>query len=84
MLVCPVPQRNTFQCVIASMKTASFAILLYADDGVQFTSTAVGDSVALMHAGFSKGAVIGFLFSTQGPYYRITTDEEDSIRALAA
>lgn len=77
------PQRNTFQLVIASMKTASFAIVLYAKDGIQFTSTPVEDAVAILHAGFSKGIVQGFLFSSQGPYFRITTDEEESIRALA-
>lgn len=65
------------------MKTASFAVLLYVDDGLQFTSTRVDDSVAVLHAGFSKGVVVGFLFSSQGPYYRITTDGEESIRALA-
>lgn len=65
------------------METASFAVLLYVDDGLQFTSTGAGDSAAVLHAGFSKGLVVGFLFSSQGPYYRITTDEEDSIRALA-
>lgn len=79
----PIPQRNTFQLVIASMKTASFAIVLYANDGIQFTSTLEEEGVAILHAGFSKGLVKGFLFSSQGPYFRITTDEEDSIRALA-
>lgn len=79
----PIPQRNTFQLVIASMKTASFAIVLYANDGIQYTSTLIEEGVAILHAGFSKGLVKGFLFSSQGPYFRITTDEEDSIRALA-
>lgn len=79
----PFPQRNTFQLVIASMETASFAIVLYASDGIQFTSTPIEDGVAILHAGFSKGIVQGFLFSSQGPYFRITTDEEESIRALA-
>uniref|UniRef100_A0A674MHT6 Nidogen 1 n=1 Tax=Takifugu rubripes TaxID=31033 RepID=A0A674MHT6_TAKRU len=50
-------KRNTFQCVIASMETASFAVLLYVDDGLQFTSTGAGDSAAVLHAGFSKGLV---------------------------
>lgn len=59
------------------METASFAILLYADNGVQFTSTPVEDTTAILHAGFSKGGI------SQGPYFRITTDEEESIRALA-
>lgn len=65
------------------MGTASFAIVLYANNGIQFTSTPTKDGSAIMHAGFSKGLVRGFLFSSQGPYYRITTDEEESIRALA-
>lgn len=76
-------QRNTFQLVIASLKGASFGIVLYADDGIQFTSTPVEDGAAVMHAGFSKGLVRGFLFSSQGPYFRMTTDEEESVRALA-
>lgn len=78
-----VTQRNTFQLVIASLETASYAILLYARDGIQFTSTPAGDSNVVMHAGFSKGYVQGFLFSSQGPYYRTTTDDEASLRALA-
>nr|ADJ38350.1 nidogen-1 [Tetraodon nigroviridis] len=78
-----VRKRNTFQLVIASTKNASFAIVLYANDGIQFTSTTVEGGVAILHAGFSKGIVQGFLFSSQGPYFRITTDEEESIRALA-
>lgn len=65
------------------METASFAILLYADNGVQFTSTPVEDTTAILHAGFSKGVISRFLFSSQGPYFRITTDEEESVRALA-
>lgn len=65
------------------MKAASYAIVLYANDGIQFTSTPSEDGVAIMHAGFSKGTVRGFLYSFQGPYFRITTDEEESITALA-
>ncbi|MEQ2258379.1 hypothetical protein XENORESO_017984 [Xenotaenia resolanae] len=76
-------KRNTFQMVLASLETASYAILLYTRDGVQFYSTPVRDSNVIMHAGFSKGLVRGFLFSTQGQYYRTTTDEEVSVRALA-
>uniref|UniRef100_A0A4W6CB03 Nidogen 1 n=1 Tax=Lates calcarifer TaxID=8187 RepID=A0A4W6CB03_LATCA len=78
-----VTQRNTFQLVIASLETASYAILLYARGGIQFTSTPAGDSNVVIHAGFSKGYVQGFLFSSQGPYYRTTTDDEASLRALA-
>uniref|UniRef100_A0A3Q2P057 Nidogen 1 n=1 Tax=Fundulus heteroclitus TaxID=8078 RepID=A0A3Q2P057_FUNHE len=76
-------KRNTFQLVLASLETATYAILLYARDGVQFSSTPVGGSNAVLHAGFSKGLVRGFLFASQGQYYRTTTDDEASVRALA-
>ena len=76
-------QRNTFQLVIASLEAASYAIVLYARDGIQFSSTPVEDRSEIMHAGFSKGLVRDFLFSRQGQYYRTTTDDEASIRALA-
>ncbi|XP_041866255.1 nidogen-1 isoform X2 [Melanotaenia boesemani] len=76
-------KRNTFQLVIPSLKTASYAILLYERDGIQFSSTPVEDSTVVMHAGFSKGLVRRFLFSSQGQYYRTSTDEEASVRALA-
>lgn len=80
---CLITQRNTFQLVIASLETASYAIVLYARDGIQFSSTPLEDNSTIMHAGFSKGLVQGFLFSSQGPYYRTTTDDEASVRALA-
>ncbi|XP_071337229.1 nidogen-1 [Trachinotus anak] len=76
-------KRNTFQLVIASMETASYAIVLYERDGIQFYSTPAGDSSVTMHAGFSKGLVRGFLYSSQGLYYRTTADDEASVRALA-
>ncbi|CAL9688125.1 unnamed protein product [Knipowitschia caucasica] len=78
-----IKKRNTFQLVLASLETASYAVVLYARDGIQFSSTPAKGKSAVMHAGFSKGLVRGFLFSSQGPYYRITTDEEESVRALA-
>ncbi|KAK2824085.1 hypothetical protein Q5P01_021260 [Channa striata] len=76
-------KRNTFQLVIASMETASYAIVLYPRNGVQFYTTPVEDSRLIVHAGFSKGLVKGFLVSSNGPYYRTTTDDEGSVRALA-
>lgn len=78
-----ITQRNTFQLVIASLKTASYAIVLYPRDGIEFSSTPAAGINTVIHAGFSRGAVKGFLFSSQGPYYRITTDDEESVRALA-
>ncbi|XP_055791289.1 nidogen-1 [Salvelinus fontinalis] len=77
-------QRNSFQLVIASAETTSYAILLYPRKGMQFASTAVGGSSQAMQAGFSQGLVNYLVFSTrQGPYYRITTERETSVRALA-
>lgn len=76
-------QRNSFQLVLASLQKASYAILLYARDGVQFSSTLVQGSDVIVHAGFSKGQVPGFWFTSQGPYYRTTSDEEISVRELA-
>uniref|UniRef100_A0A8C7Z3W8 Nidogen 1a n=1 Tax=Oryzias sinensis TaxID=183150 RepID=A0A8C7Z3W8_9TELE len=76
-------KRNSFQLVLASLQKASYAILLYARDGVQFSSTLVQGSDVIMHGGFSKGLVPGFWFTSQGPYYRTTSDEEISVRELA-
>lgn len=63
-------RRNTFQLVIASVETSSYAILLYPRDSIQFQSTG---SRYTVHAGFSK---------TQGLYYRITEDTEASVKDL--
>lgn len=82
MFLWHLTQRNTFQLVIASLETASYALALYPRGGIQFTSTPTESGSAIMHAGFSKGRVQGFLFSSQGPYYPTTTDEE-SISDLA-
>ncbi|XP_026133570.1 nidogen-1-like [Carassius auratus] len=73
-------RRNTFQLVLASLETRSFAILLYPREAMQFQST----SSYTMHAGFSKGQETHFYFSKkQGPYYRITDDTETSVKKLA-
>ncbi|XP_047459404.1 nidogen-1 [Mugil cephalus] len=76
-------KRNTFQLVIASFGTASYAIVLYPRDGIQFSSTPAEDGNTVLHAGFSKGDVQGFLYTSQGPYHRTTNDDEESVRALA-
>ncbi|XP_039890326.1 nidogen-1 [Simochromis diagramma] len=78
-----IKKRNTFQLVIASLETTSYAIVLYPRDGIKFSSMLVGDTNVIMHAGFSKGLVQGFFSSSKGPYYRTTTDDEQSVRALA-
>ncbi|KAJ8365984.1 hypothetical protein SKAU_G00148150 [Synaphobranchus kaupii] len=77
-------KRNTFQLVVASMETASYAILLYPEEGMQFHSTPVDGTSEPIQAGFSKGLVKGWFWrSNQGPYYRITTNDEASVRELA-
>ncbi|KAG5855570.1 hypothetical protein ANANG_G00050460 [Anguilla anguilla] len=80
----PSRTRNTFQLVVASMETASYAILLYPAEGMQFLSTPVGGASEPCQAGFSKGLVKGWFWrATQGPYYRITTRDEASVRELS-
>ncbi|XP_030628549.1 nidogen-1 [Chanos chanos] len=77
-------RRNTFQLVIASVESASYAILLYPRHGLQFYSTVTGGTSYTMQAGFSKGQETYLVFSKrQGPYSRITDEEETSVRALA-
>ena len=68
--------------MIASHDMASYAILLYERSGVQFHSAPIGGARVPLQVGFSKGMVKGFFFSTQGPYYPITTDEA-TVRELA-
>ncbi|XP_023692068.1 nidogen-1 [Paramormyrops kingsleyae] len=75
-------KRNTFQLVVASADTASYAILLYPRDGLQFYSTPVGGENELIEVGFSKGKVTGWFTWHQGPYYRVTTSDEASVKDL--
>lgn len=77
-------KRNTFQLVIASMASASYAIMFYPKDGVQYVSTLLGNEIEPIHAGFNQGLVKGwFSWSVSpGTYYRITTEDESSVREL--
>uniref|UniRef100_A0A674E444 Nidogen 1 n=1 Tax=Salmo trutta TaxID=8032 RepID=A0A674E444_SALTR len=78
-------KRNTFQLVVASMASASYAILFYPREGLQYISTPVAGQSEPVHAGFSQGLVQAWYSwsSTQGPYYRIATDDEASVRQLS-
>ncbi|XP_034043534.1 nidogen-1-like [Thalassophryne amazonica] len=77
-------KRNTFQLVVASMKRTSCAILLYPKPGLQFSSTSIGGSSKLLEAGFNEGEVTSWLWGTSmGTYFRITTEEENSVRQLS-
>ncbi|KAF3688158.1 Nidogen-1 [Channa argus] len=76
-------ERNTFQLVVASTESSSYAILLYPRGGLQFLSTSVGGDSKLLEAGFNEGIVSGWLWGTkQGKYFRTTSDDESSIREL--
>ncbi|XP_059186825.1 nidogen-1-like [Centropristis striata] len=76
-------KRNTFQLVVAFMASSTVAILLYPHDGLQFLSTSVGGESKLLEAGFNEGLVKGYFWGTsEGTYFRATTDEETSIRRL--
>ncbi|KAM4603908.1 nidogen-1-like [Polymixia lowei] len=77
-------KRNTFQLVVVSVASASYAILLYPRDGVQYVSTTVGGESKPIEVGFNEGLVKGwFSWSTsQGTYYRVTTEEETSVSEL--
>nr|XP_046187905.1 nidogen-1-like [Oncorhynchus gorbuscha] len=78
-------KRNTFQLVVASMESASYAILFYPREGLQYSSTPVAGQSEPVHTGFIKGRVKGWFnwSSSPGPYYRISTDNETSVRQLS-
>lgn len=67
------------------MASASYAILLYPREGLQYLSTPVEGESKPIEAGFNQGLVKGwFSWSTsQGTYYRTTTEAETSIRELS-
>ncbi|XP_041921911.1 nidogen-1 isoform X1 [Alosa sapidissima] len=80
----PHHRRNTFQLVIASVESTSYAILLYPRDGLKFLSTHNPDGrSSVIHAGFSKGQTGSSSWSRQGVYYRTTDDKEASVQSLS-
>lgn len=77
-------QRNTFQLVLASTELTTHAILLYPKDGMLYFSTPVEGESQAIEAGFSQGLIQSWLWSRQGPYYRIPTNVENTdVRELA-
>nr|XP_033480923.1 nidogen-1-like [Epinephelus lanceolatus] len=78
----PDAKRNTFQLVLVTMASSSCAILLYPQGGLQFLSTSIGGESKVLETGFNEGMVAGWFSSSQGTYFRSTTDEETSIREL--
>uniref|UniRef100_A0A3B3D9U6 Nidogen 1b n=1 Tax=Oryzias melastigma TaxID=30732 RepID=A0A3B3D9U6_ORYME len=75
-------KRNTFQLVVASTESFSYAILLYPRGGLQFFSTSVGGERKLLEAGFNEGLVKGWFWTSKGLYVRTTADNETSIMEL--
>lgn len=74
---------NTFQLIVASMESSTCAILLYPKDGLKFLHTSVGGEKKILETGFNEGLVESWFWSTaKGTYFRVTTDEETSIRDL--
>ncbi|KAF4082994.1 hypothetical protein AMELA_G00134890 [Ameiurus melas] len=71
-------QRNTFQLVLASTEFTTHAILLYPKDGMLYFSSPVEGESQTIEAGFSQGQIEGWLWSRQGPYYRIPTNVENT------
>ncbi|XP_006108323.1 nidogen-1-like, partial [Myotis lucifugus] len=84
---CPVgvsgEERNTFQAVLASSGSSSYAIFLYPEDGLQFTSTFSKRDQSQVPAmvAFSQG-LVGRVLSSDGAY-NIFANDRDSIGNLA-
>uniref|UniRef100_A0A7N6AK96 Nidogen 1b n=1 Tax=Anabas testudineus TaxID=64144 RepID=A0A7N6AK96_ANATE len=76
-------KRNTFQLVVASTVSSSYAFLLYPRGGLQFESTSIEGVSKLLEAGFNEGRTTSFWITSQGKYFRTTTNEEASIRELS-
>uniref|UniRef100_A0A8C5KP03 Nidogen-1 n=1 Tax=Jaculus jaculus TaxID=51337 RepID=A0A8C5KP03_JACJA len=76
-------KRNTFQAVLASSNSSSYAIFLYPEDGLQFSTTFSKkdeDQVPAM-VGFSQH-LVGFQRNTDGAY-NIFANDRESIGNLA-
>lgn len=65
------------------MASASYAIMFYPKDGLQYVSTPLGSEHEVVQGGFNRGLVKGWFWRTNlGEYYRITTGDESSVREL--
>uniref|UniRef100_G1Q1H6 NIDO domain-containing protein n=1 Tax=Myotis lucifugus TaxID=59463 RepID=G1Q1H6_MYOLU len=83
-ICCRAPgKRNTFQAVLASSGSSSYAIFLYPEDGLQFTSTFSKRDQSQVPAmvAFSQG-LVGRVLSSDGAY-NIFANDRDSIGNLA-
>uniref|UniRef100_A0A8C9SVV1 Nidogen-1 n=1 Tax=Scleropages formosus TaxID=113540 RepID=A0A8C9SVV1_SCLFO len=76
-------KRNTFQLVVASTETASYAVLLYPRDGLQFHSTLVGGTSKPIVAGFNQGHMMPWSSWSQDSFYNLISTNEVSVRDLS-
>ncbi|XP_056343275.1 nidogen-1 [Oenanthe melanoleuca] len=76
-------KRNTFQAVLASSDSSSYAIFLYPEDSLQFYSTYSknGDENIPAMVGFSQASTNYYFWEKPGSYNVIANDE-DNIRNL--
>ncbi|XP_069656800.1 nidogen-1 isoform X3 [Haliaeetus albicilla] len=76
-------KRNTFQAVLASSDSSSYAIFLYPEDSLQFYSTYSKNDDGKIPAmvGFSQASTNYYFWEKPGSYNVIANDE-DSIRNL--
>uniref|UniRef100_A0A2K6V4M9 Nidogen 1 n=1 Tax=Saimiri boliviensis boliviensis TaxID=39432 RepID=A0A2K6V4M9_SAIBB len=76
-------KRNTFQAVLASSESSSYAIFLYPEDGLQFHTTFSKKENHQVPAvvAFSQGSV-GYLWKSNGAY-NIFANDRESIENLA-
>uniref|UniRef100_A0A8B9IP37 Nidogen 1 n=1 Tax=Anser cygnoides TaxID=8845 RepID=A0A8B9IP37_ANSCY len=75
--------RNTFQAVLASSDSSSYAIFLYPEDSLQFYSTYSKNDDGKIPAmvGFSQASTNYYFWEKPGSY-NIIANDEDSIRNL--
>ncbi|XP_053155988.1 nidogen-1 isoform X2 [Hemicordylus capensis] len=71
-------KRNTFQAVLASSDSSSYAVFLYPEDGLQFYSTYSKNDKEMVPAtvGFSQPSTNYYLWVKTGSYNIIANDEE--------
>lgn len=71
------PQRNTFQAVLASSDSSSYAVFLYPEDGLQFYSTHSKNDNEMVPAtvGFSQPSTNYYLWVKAGAYNVIANEE---------
>nr|XP_033808788.1 nidogen-2 [Geotrypetes seraphini] len=75
----PSNRYNTFQAVLASDDSNTYAILLYPEDGLQFFGTRPKESYNVhlelpARVGFSRGETK--YLKREGPYYSVTSNEQ--------